>query len=495
MSPVRVLRGFFFGAVGGLLGWILTEFLPLPYPFAPARFEGPGGTLPSVHPTSMGMLGLAFGLAVGLGLGLSEGLEEGTGRRFNRILGMFLAIGAVGGFLGMMAGQLAYTRLGGNPNTASLGAADLLPQILARSLSWMFIGLLLGMAMGGPNLSVRRMVNGLFGGALGGFLGGAVFQLMVVSHIFGGMQGRMVGFIITGALIGFFISLIAEAAKRVWVKVLIGRNEGREHVIDQPIAYVGRDELVEIPVFLDPAVPRRMASFRLTGGRYGLFAESQELPILVNGQPLTAGQLLRDGDAIQFGRVTLGYYEKATATGSIRPVDRVALSAPAAFGSTSSIPSAAGVCPFCGLVKDAAGHCGCSVGDAIPGPAPAYGAMASGPAAWGASSAATVYAEPAVSAGEGPRLLVTAGPLTGQVFVLASVDLGLGRDPTQDVALVGDSTASRRHARLTYSEEGWVVTDEGSANGTWVNGVRVQQQHFFPGDELRIGQSTFRFEA
>jgi pSer/pThr/pTyr-binding forkhead associated (FHA) protein len=39
------------------------------------------------------------------------------------------------------------------------------------------------------------------------------------------------------------------------------------------------------------------------------------------------------------------------------------------------------------------------------------------------------------------------------------------------------------------------VRDEGSANGTWVNGVRVQEQPLFPGDVIRVGHSQLRFDG
>jgi pSer/pThr/pTyr-binding forkhead associated (FHA) protein len=352
------------------------------------------------------------------------------------------------------------------------------------------------------------------------------------------MQSRLVGFIILGAAIGFFISLIAEAFKRVWVKVLIGRNEGREHVLDQPVAYVGRDELAEVPVFLDPAVPKRMASFRLSNGRYGLYPESNALPIVVNGQPLAPGQILRDGDAIQFGRVTLAYNEKATATGSVRPVDTIALadfSVASVIPGAVPIPNAPNVCEFCGQQRDpTTGGCACTVpadgGYAAPagyGP-PGYDAggyaqpptMAYGqdfgqggfgqpgyadpgygqPAYADPAYAATVmdpggYGAPAAPAGSGPRLVAFEGPYAGQVFPLMAAEAGIGRDPAQDISLSQDTTTSRRHARIYNAGNGWVVRDEGSSNGTWITGVRIQEQALFPGDAVRVGHTQFRFEV
>lgn len=496
MSPLRILRGFVFGAIGGALGWVLTEFLPLGPAFRLHVAEAEK-TIPRVFPQDQGLFGAVLGFAIAGLLGLSEGMAAGTVSRFRRSVLWFLAIGAVGGFLGLYFGQMLYGAMGGR-NTSELN----LSQLLARSTGWALIGLFLGVGFGIPDLSTRRMVNGAVGGFIGGVLGG--FFLEIIPKAFVGllqpMHGRFIGFILVGACIGFFINLIAEVTKQVWIQVLVGRNEGREHVIDTPVAYIGRDELVEVPVFLDPVVPKRMARLQETGGRYALYPEAERPPITVNGEPLQPGRLLRDGDAIQFGRVTLAYNEKASATGLQRPVDTIHLS-PAGPGSTRpgavAIPTASNVCAFCGQVKDAAGHCACSVpADAVPvGAAPAYAA-----AGGGDPYAATVM-DPGAMPGygpaeplEGPRVVAVAGPHGGQVFPLDAEVMTVGRDPGMMIPLSADSTASRRHASIQYVNGAWSVRDEGSSNGTWVNGVRVQEQPLFPGDIIRVGQSELRFE-
>ncbi len=307
MSPLRVLRGFIFGAIGGLLAWFVVEYVPLGTAFQPSRYDNAGSGF-RVGPSDIALLGAVAGLLIGGSLGVAEGLGEGTTGRFKRAFFSFAGLGAVGGFIGFYCGQVIYALMGGNPGEVSI--ADFGPQIIARSMGWMFLGLFLGAVFGVPSLSFRRAWNGAVGGAIGGFLGGFMFQVLAFTHLFFGTQLRFLSFLIVGAAIGFFINLVAEVMKRVWVKVLIGRNEGREYVLDTPLAYVGRDELADIPVFLDPAVPKRMASFRLTNGRYALYPETSLPQLLVNGQVGQPGQLLRDGDAIQFGRVTLATTRK-----------------------------------------------------------------------------------------------------------------------------------------------------------------------------------------
>lgn len=522
MSPVRVLRGFTLGGIGGVLGWFLIEFLPPPFPsppFRPGAFEAPGAIIPSITPTDSGLQGIILGLCIGGMLGISEGVAEGTASRFRRSLFAFLGLGGLGGFLGLYFGQILYGILGGDGRVPG-NVGEFFQQIIARSVGWMLIGLLLGAVFGAPNLSARRAWNGAMGGAMGGLLGGFFFQTLTSAGIFQGVQGRLVGFAMLGAAIGFFISLIAEALKRVWVKVLTGRNEGREHILDTAVAYVGRDELAEIPVFLDPSLPRRVASFRANGGRYSLVPEPNAPPILVNGQPAASGQVLRDGDAIQFGRVTLAYFEKATATGRARPVDSVPLAEfgqHAVLSGTAPIPTASNVCEFCGQQRDPlTGACACSVpadaampGGAYPPPgmapgmgpgmAPAYAPAPAPDFGGGYATAAPGYAatvmDPGLATAGGPRLVVTAGPYAGQVFPVAGDDIYIGRDPSQSIPLTNDSTTSRRHARLAYVNGAWTLYDAGSSNGTWVNGVRIQEQPLFPGDVVRLGATEFRIEG
>ena len=51
---------------------------------------------------------------------------------------------------------------------------------------------------------------------------------------------------------------------------------------------------------------------------------------------------------------------------------------------------------------------------------------------------------------------------------------------------IDSARVSRRHARITIDGDAALIEDCGSTNGTWVNGVRVQEQALFPGDVIRI---------
>jgi pSer/pThr/pTyr-binding forkhead associated (FHA) protein len=64
--------------------------------------------------------------------------------------------------------------------------------------------------------------------------------------------------------------------------------------------------------------------------------------------------------------------------------------------------------------------------------------------------------------------------------------LVIGRSIACDLIL-GDPTVSRWHAELVRHEDGWIVRDIGSTNGTRVNGWRVRTAVVAPGDVLALG--------
>jgi len=82
----------------------------------------------------------------------------------------------------------------------------------------------------------------------------------------------------------------------------------------------------------------------------------------------------------------------------------------------------------------------------------------------------------------------------GQIFPVTG-EATIGRDPGNAVSLAVDSTVSRRHAVIAAQDSGYVIRDQGSSNGTFVNGARVTESPLRPGDEVSIGGTRFRFEV
>jgi hypothetical protein len=62
--------------------------------------------------------------------------------------------------------------------------------------------------------------------------------------------------------------------------------------------------------------------------------------------------------------------------------------------------------------------------------------------------------------------------------------------------IVSDGNVSRRHAQVQRSGSGFVISDLGSTNGTYVNGERLTADHrLADGDIISIGAVNLRFEA
>jgi adenylate cyclase len=90
------------------------------------------------------------------------------------------------------------------------------------------------------------------------------------------------------------------------------------------------------------------------------------------------------------------------------------------------------------------------------------------------------------------RILSTSG---AQSFEIEDgCDLVIGRAASSDIPIF-DRTISRRHARLSSSASGVEVSDLGSSNGTFLNGVRVEHAVVSVGDELTFGSVAFRLES
>jgi pSer/pThr/pTyr-binding forkhead associated (FHA) protein len=84
-------------------------------------------------------------------------------------------------------------------------------------------------------------------------------------------------------------------------------------------------------------------------------------------------------------------------------------------------------------------------------------------------------------------LIVRSGPQAGDRFTLTADETRLGRHPDSEIML-DDITVSRRHAAIERTPEGYVVTDAGSLNGTYVNQERIERAVLHHGDELQVGK-------
>jgi diguanylate cyclase (GGDEF)-like protein len=114
--------------------------------------------------------------------------------------------------------------------------------------------------------------------------------------------------------------------------------------------------------------------------------------------------------------------------------------------------------------------------------------------------------------GEGKTRITRVGPLTkrdvnqpgclvliyppgadmGKRFELELDETVIGRGADSDLQVDRDSV-SRKHAKVVRTPTGFLVTDLGSTNGTYVNDAPVQEQVLRDGDKLKIGNTIFKF--
>jgi len=94
---------------------------------------------------------------------------------------------------------------------------------------------------------------------------------------------------------------------------------------------------------------------------------------------------------------------------------------------------------------------------------------------------------------DGPALVVrSGGGRSGEHFVPQGDRTTIGRSPDCDIFL-DDVTVSRNHAVLVKRDQKFVIEDQGSLNGTFVNRRRVDSAELEDDDELQIGKYRLIF--
>lgn len=399
-------------------------------------------------------VGMAWGAFVAILLGVADFVNSGSWGQWPKVLGFGLIVGLVAGVLGLQIGMLFFGGLYVEPANSPV---DFLRNVLARATGWAAIGAFAGTSDGWRKASLRVGRNGFIGGAIGGLLGGSAFE--IIPYLIPGLHvspiSRLFGFLITGACIGLFVSLVQQFFKEAWIRIVMGRNEGRDVIIERQETKIGRSELADVPLFGDSAVAKIHAILYAQPGGQFILRDVSNSPVgvTVNEARVSTDHPIRDGDQIRIASRLLVFRERMTRSQPvIVPRDRG--DAYTAGGSAS-------------LPREAAksGSTLASMGSAAP------------------------------QAG-GEKLVAIAGPHTGTSFRLEQgVPLVMGRDPANAIALPLDTKASRAHAQVLRDAGGnWIVEDNGSTNGTFVNGQRITRQALAAGDTILIGATALRFE-
>ena len=463
------------GALAGLFAWVLTDLT--------GWFSDVLNASQVVNGGKYLLYGAVFGLLLGLLLALIDSLALGSQQRITQTLALGAVIGAAGGWFGLWLGQSVYGLVAGTGGNEITNAGRFFVLLAARAVGYGLIGASVGAAQGVAGRSAIIARQGAFGGLIGGFLGGTAFEIGNGLG-FPSALSRLLALTATGALAGFFVGLVQNLFKQAWIRVVLGRNEGKEYLIAKPVTTIGRSELADIGLFGDPSIAPTHAAIEAlpAQNRHRLRAVmetnprgAQYAPPLVNGYPVAGEQWLADGDTLQIGKRTLLFSEKATRK-----------------GVTSASPSASSVPP---PTRPASRFVGEELMNEPP-PRPPLTTPPDVVAQMGAAPTgdATVPAGPGFG-GLGTRLVAVQGPYLGQAFPLFHVPVAIGRAPERNIALPADTSVSRSHARITYAEGRHFIADDGSSNGTFVNGGRVTEpRRLSSGDTIQLAETAFRYE-
>ncbi|MEU3518383.1 FHA domain-containing protein [Streptomyces sp. NPDC006654] len=94
-----------------------------------------------------------------------------------------------------------------------------------------------------------------------------------------------------------------------------------------------------------------------------------------------------------------------------------------------------------------------------------------------------------------PVLVGLEGPLAGERIPVLDTRVTFGRN-SENTVVISSLSVSRFHAEIVFDEDnGYVLHDLESSNGTLVNGAEVESRLLQPGDVITLGDQEFRFEV
>ncbi len=94
-----------------------------------------------------------------------------------------------------------------------------------------------------------------------------------------------------------------------------------------------------------------------------------------------------------------------------------------------------------------------------------------------------------------PKVIVLSEQFRGQSFELTEPQYTVGRGEDCGVCLP-DPTISSHHCTLQRTPDGrYLLIDQGSTNGTRVNGVRVKEQELANSDIVQVGAIELLFDS
>lgn len=282
----RRMRAYYYailGAIGGLIGWQLSDWIGLSF-------------TPNLY-LNEAIVGALIGLSVGLLIGATEGVVTLSPVRAARAALFSGPLGLVAGAIGLPLGEIIFQVVGA--------------EFLGRMLGWGFFGLLIGAAEGLTGKT--QMWKGALGGFIGGLLGGALLETARRS-LGDPLAGKAAGLVLLGAAIGAFIALISVLLSRAWLEVTSGKLKGAEFILDKfsnprgPSAIIGSSPLKADIALPDPDIAPQHAMLSGAGTHFNLKDMSLN-GTYVNGRKVELAALA-DRQKIRIGNTELVYHEK-----------------------------------------------------------------------------------------------------------------------------------------------------------------------------------------
>jgi len=103
-----------------------------------------------------------------------------------------------------------------------------------------------------------------------------------------------------------------------------------------------------------------------------------------------------------------------------------------------------------------------------------------------------VVAEIQSSKGEKAMIFIARGANKGSRFLITAEGATIGRSASSSIFL-DDVTVSRTHATISKQGDSFLLKDEGSLNGTYINNISVTEHALVSGDEFQIGKFHLLF--
>jgi hypothetical protein len=280
---LRIYYYSIFGAIGGLIGWQISNLLGLSF-------------ISNIY-LSDAVVGALVGLSIGLTIGITEGA-------LTLNLVQLARSGLFSGLLGLGAGAVGLPLSEGLFQVVGAG-------LLGRVIGWALFGLLIGLAQGfvGRSQAWKGMIGGFLGGALGGLLLEGVQRLLKTS-----ITGKAIGLVLLGASLGAFISLIVVLLSHAWLEVTSGKLKGTEFLLDKfmhsrgPAIAIGSSALKSEIVLPDPDIAPQHAMLTGDGAHFTIKDMSLSGTFLNKRRVELA--LLGNNNTLRMGNTELVYHEK-----------------------------------------------------------------------------------------------------------------------------------------------------------------------------------------